>query len=325
MARAGTKRKAKADAAISGDTRREAIRRRELRLKEEARQARRVRPLVTPEGAALNLKIATASERAGAFLLDFALQIMMIIASVWLIALAFSSMGFEGWMVAGSVSAVIVFLLRNFYFIFFEIGRKAATPGKRALGLRVAARNGGRLTANAVLARNFMRELEVFLPLSLLLMTAEDQVSAWIRLLGVAWAGVFVLFPLFNRDKLRVGDLIAGTIVIHAPRTKLKQDITSVAPARKDPAYQFTDTELDAYGIHELHVLEDVLRQSTKEIKARVAERIRDKIGRKTREGEDDVAFLEAYYAALRARLEQRMLFGERKTDKFDTGNRGED
>ncbi len=312
-----------AKAATAPDTRREALKRRDIRLKEQARRAKRVRALVTPEGAALNLKIATASERAGAFLLDFALQIMLIIASVFVIAWMFSSMGFQGWAVAGSLSAVIVFLLRNFYFIFFEIGRKAATPGKRALGLRVAARNGGRLTANAVLARNFMRELEVFLPLSLLLMTVEDEVSAWIRLMGIAWTAVFVLFPLFNRDKLRVGDLIAGTIVIHAPKTRLKKDITSAAPLAAATAYNFTAAELDAYGIHELHVLEDVLRQSTREIKSRVAERIRDKIGREKAAGEEDLAFLEAYYAALRARLEQRMLFGERKEDKFDTGSKG--
>ena len=311
---------AKAAAAPSVGSRREALRRRELRLKENARQAKRVRALVTPEGAALNLKIATASERAGAFLLDFTLQIILIIVSVFVIAWMFSSMGFRGWSVAGSLSAVVVFFLRNFYFIFFEIGRKAATPGKRALGLRVAARNGGRLTANAVLARNFMRELEVFLPLSLLLMTVEDEVSAWIRLLGIAWTAVFVLFPLFNRDKLRVGDLIAGTIVIHAPRTKLKKDITSSAPLSTAASFAFTPAELDAYGIHELHVLEDVLRQSTREIKARVAERIREKIGREKQTGEDDLAFLEAYYGALRSRLEQQMLFGERKEDKFDTG-----
>jgi len=40
----------------------------------------------------------------------------------------------------------------------------AATPGKRILGIRVAARNGKALTAEAVFARNAMRELEVFLP-----------------------------------------------------------------------------------------------------------------------------------------------------------------
>ena len=200
--------------------RREALRRREMRLKEQARQAKRIRPLVTPEGAALNLRIASASERAGAFLLDFSLQIMAMIIFSWLLAVAFSEMGFRGWQVAGSIAAVVVFLLRVFYFVFFEIGRKAATPGKRALGLRVAARDGGRLTANAVLARNFMRELEVFLPLTLLVMGAEDDISNWIRLLALVWAGIFVFFPLFNSEKLRVGDLIAGTMVIHAPRVK---------------------------------------------------------------------------------------------------------
>ncbi|OYW85350.1 MAG: hypothetical protein B7Z22_08760, partial [Hyphomonas sp. 32-62-5] len=71
-------------------------------------------------------------------------------------------------------------------------------------------------------------------------------------------------------------------------------------------------------GIHELHVLEDVLRQSTAEIKQQVAERIRAKIRWTKQPGETDLAFLEAYYSALRRRLEQRMLLGERKADKFD-------
>ena len=313
-------RKLKPSETDAVQARREALRRREMRLKEQARQARRIRPLVTPEGAALNLRIATASERAGAFLLDFSLQIMAMLALSWMIAVAFSQMGFQGWQIAGSISAVIVFLLRVFYFVFFEIGRKAATPGKRALGLRVASRDGGRLTANAVLARNFMRELEVFLPLTLLIMGSDNAVSAWIRLLALVWAGVFVLFPLFNSDKLRVGDLIAGTMVIHAPRVKLKKDITSAEPLPTARQLNFTTAELDAYGIHELHVLEDVLRQSTPEIKTKVADRIRAKIGRDPGADEDDLAFLETYYGALRARLEQRMLFGERRADKFDTG-----
>ena len=87
------------------------------------------------------------------------------------------------------MAGVVVFLQRVCYCVFFGVGRKAATPGKRALGLRVAARDGGRLSANAVLARNFMRELEVFLPLTLLVMGAEDDISNWIRLLALVWAG----------------------------------------------------------------------------------------------------------------------------------------
>jgi hypothetical protein len=52
---------------------------------------------------------------------------------------------------------------------------------------------------------------------------------------------------------------------------------------------------------------------------AAVAARIRAKIGWS---GTDtsDLEFLSAYYTALRRHLEQRMLFGRRKRDKFDLG-----
>ena len=43
------------------------------------------------------------------------------------------------------------FFLWNGYFIVMELGPRGATFGKRAVGIRVAARDGGRLTAEAVL------------------------------------------------------------------------------------------------------------------------------------------------------------------------------
>ena len=53
---------------------------------------------------------------------------------------------------------------------------------------------------------------------------------------------------------------------------------------------------------------------------AAVAERIRTKIGWTPGPAENDADFLSAYYAALRGRLETRLLFGKRKKDKFDLG-----
>ncbi|MEM8615293.1 MAG: hypothetical protein AAGF20_00005, partial [Pseudomonadota bacterium] len=53
--------------------------------------------------------------------------------------------------------------------------------------------------------------------------------------------------------------------------------------------------------------------------KQNVASRISAKIDWDRSNGESDVEFLEAYYAALRKHLEQRMLFGEKKANKFDT------
>ena len=306
------------DATI-GKQRRAALARRKAQEKYARQEAKRVKTLITPEGAALNLRIASVGERAGAFLLDFAIQIISIILVILAISTIAGSMGMRGWQVAGAVATVIIFFIRNFYFIFFEIGRRAATPGKRALGLRVAARNGGRLKSNAVVVRNFMRELEVFVPLSVLasFLFIDSQISAWINLALLVWSGIFLLFPLFNREKMRAGDLIAGTIVVHAPKVQLLKDITTTTANTEANALSFTPEQLNVYGIHELHVLEDVLRQSTPEIRKTVTERIQKKIA--WEEGPmDDLKFLEGFYTALRKHLEQRMLFGERKADKFD-------
>ena len=297
----------------------EAARRRRARMAEEKRQNKMVRVLVTPEGAELHLRLATAAERAGAFAMDVAIQWAIVIASLFGLQAIAGPLGMgSGTNIAFAFWLVFYFFVRNFYYIFFEIGRKAATPGKRALGLRVVSRDGDRLTANAVLARNFTREIEVGLPIQFLLM-GGDQLGAWIALFGLAWSGVFLFFPVFNKDKMRVGDLIAGTWVIRAPKAQLMGDISQVvATAQKASLYSFTPEQADAYGIHELHVLEDVLRQSTPEIKAQVAARIRTKINWVAVPAETDIGFLEAYYAALRRRLEQRMLMGDRKTDKYD-------
>ena len=82
---------------------------------------------------------------------------------------------------SGSAALLLSFALRSFYFIFFELRWQGATPGKRALGLRVIDRKGGRLKPEAVFARNLMREVEMFLPISLLWVIV---VAGWLFMLG---------------------------------------------------------------------------------------------------------------------------------------------
>jgi uncharacterized RDD family membrane protein YckC len=207
------------------------------------------------------------------------------------------------------------FFLRVFYFTAFEVTPRAATPGKRLLGIRVARRDGGALSADAVFARNAMRELEVFLPLTFVA-TRATTVDAWISIFALIWCGVFTLFPLFNADRLRIGDLVAGTWVVHAPKRLLGADLATAAP---QAALVFASQALDAYGIHELSVLEDVLRRNEPQTLAAVAKRIRTRIAMLD-DRTPDADFLAAYYSALRGRLEGRLLFGRRKRDKFDLG-----
>lgn len=276
----------------------------------------RLRELVTPEGVDLRLVLAEASERAGAFLLDAVFIALSLIVFTLVTILAGALTKFKTAEALGVIWLLVSFVLRNFYFMAFELGPRAATPGKRILGIRVAARNGKALTAEAVFARNAMRELEVFLPMSFLI-ASRNSVDAWISIAGILWCAVFVFFPLFNRDRLRVGDLIAGTWVVRAPRRVLDVDLSS---ASEDGTSTFTREQLDAYGIKELTVLEDVLRRRDPRTIAAVADRIRSKIG--IRVGIttplSDIEFLLEYYKALRGHLEQRLLFGRRRRDKFD-------
>ena len=277
-------------------------------------QERRVRQFVTPEGVDLQLTLADASERASAFLLDVVFIVLAVVALTLVMFAAAAVFPFSAFEYLAALWLVGFFLLRNFYFLAFEMTPRAATPGKRILGIRVTTRDGSALTADAIFARNAMHELEVFLPLTFFA-TQANAVDAWITILALIWCGVFVFFPLFNKDRLRIGDLIAGTWVVHAPRRVLAADLAEQA---QGPGLVFSREALNAYGIRELSVLEDVLRRRDPLTVDAVANRIRAKIDM-TDDRTPDLHFLAAYYTALRGRLESRLLFGRRKRDKFDT------
>ncbi len=291
----------------------------------EASTLKLTRAFVTPEGVDLRLQLADASQRAGAFLVDAAIMVAVLIVASIVIGLvgvgALAAAGLKGAEVIAVLWLLGFFLLRNFYFVGFELSAAAATPGKRAMGIRVAARDGGRLRPGAIFARNAMRELEIFIPISMLFAPAGVEgggVEGWMYLLGITWAGVFLLFPLFNKDRLRAGDLIGGTWVVRAPKRKLMRDMADEGAERLQ-RYAFTQEQIDAYGAKELHVLEDVLRERDRKTMRAVADRIAGKIGWTRLAEEDDYDFLSAYYAALRKRLEARLLMGVRRRDKHDT------
>jgi hypothetical protein len=149
---------------------------------------------------------------------------------------------------------------------------------------------------------------------------------AWAVLLAGAWTFVFLLMPLFNKDRLRVGDMIAGTRVVVRPKVLLAPDLVderaaNAAARAGKGGYEFTEEQLGFYGIYELQVLEGLLRENAGragyyDAIAAVTEKIRAKIGYDERI-DDNERFLQDFYAAQRAHLEQRMLFGQRREDKF--------
>ncbi len=281
------------------------------------RQTReRQREIITPEGIPLSLVLASAGDRAVALIIDLVLVTLMVVVVV-VVAMLASGGRADSW--AGALAMLSSFLVRNFYFAFFELKRSGTTPGKRYQGLRVIDRHGGALTAEAVLARNLTRDIEVFLPLTVVFAPEAlwPDAPGPARVLAGLWCVVFAILPLLNKDRMRIGDMIAGTLVVETPRAVLLPDLAATA-ARSDEL-TFTREQLEVYGIFELQVLEDLLRRQDPEALlalATVCDKVKRKIGWDPARAVEPHRFLTAFYAAQRRRLEHKLLFGERKERK---------
>lgn len=281
--------------------------------------------VTTPEGVRLSFRSATFATRLGAFVID-----LVIMALIPLVAfIIFAILPFEKIHMAQDydhpvfqiliiILLLILFFARSGYFMFFEMGPRAATPGKRLLKIRVISHDGGHLTPSAVITRNALREVEFFLPLSLMFQVATG--SGWLALTAFVWTVILALFPLFNRSKARLGDFLGGTRVVHMPKEVLSFDLVDEAAVAG--AIIFTPEQIAVYGEKELGVLEDVLRERRPAMLKAVADKIKARIEwvepKNPLDIPNDESFLRAYYAALRAHLESRMLLGRRRKDKFD-------
>jgi len=273
--------------------------------------------LTTPEGFELRFGRAAASERMVALAVD--LTIVVGVAMVASLVLMFT--------LGDAAMLLVLFVLRHGYFVWFETRWNGRTPGKRLFHLRVVRADGGPLTVETLLARNLTREVELFLPLTLLV---EPDVlfadhGGWVRLLASLWILLLLFFPLTNVHRLRIGDLLAGTRVVVSPQVALVRDLADTRPLRGAPQRQavfvFSPEQLSIYGEHELTVLEDVLRKASRgadPVLVEVSKSICRRIGWTDHDaaGGDPGRFLRAFYAAQRKHLEQRLLLGRRRLQK---------
>ena len=293
--------------------------------------------LVSPEGVPLNIRVATIGERVTALMLDLLLMFLAVIVLVILCILALS-INVNAYII-GTFFLFLFFVIRNMYFIHFELAWQGRTPGKKVCGLRVINRQGGELTPSAIIARNITREVEVFLPITLLLSMPEGS-GALAHLAVLGWVLVLCCLPAFNRERLRVGDLIGGTMVIAMPKRALLGDLTiarpTVAPKinadninpnvvvlEPEPVkgYTFTSDQLAIYGAFELQVLEEFLRRPPLPENVKLLEEVCGKICKKINWTEpiapvDVRRFLNDFYTAERAELERGQLFGHLREDK---------
>jgi uncharacterized RDD family membrane protein YckC len=267
----------------------------------------------------LSVHLASRGERMTAFVLDAIFMISaVIIFYIVTLALLFSWEHYQSLYAGVTLFLFLAFVIRVMYFAHFELAWQGRTPGKKICGIRVIDRGGGALTPNAILARNLMREVEFFLPLSSLIVLRFN--SSWSTLFTFGWAMAITAIPFFNRDYLRAGDMIAGTMVIKMPSRQLMGDLTSGGKSAGE-IYAFTAEQLSVYGAFELQVLEELLRRPQSPDSDRLLADVAAKICRRT-----GIAyaipphgvrrFLNDFYYAERAALEHGQLFGHFKDDK---------
>lgn len=155
----------------------------------------------TPEGVELRLPVAGLAPRSLAWLIDALLKFI----SITVLSIILEILGDLG----TGLYLLLVFVILWFYNVLFEVFNHGATPGKRALGLRVMNANGTPVGWSGSLLRNLVRFVDV-LP-------------------GCYAFGCVSV--LVSRQFQRLGDLAAGTIVVYTPRTAVNGSPSNATPA----------------------------------------------------------------------------------------------
>lgn len=171
-----------------------------------------IRVIATPEGAQLSLRLAGPITRARAWLFDALIRLV-----IWLTAgQALSILGNVG----TGLMLVLGFALEWFYPMLFEVLGGGQTPGKRICRLVVLHDDGTPVGWGASFARNTLRFID-FLPL----LYATAMISM-----------------LLNRENKRLGDLVAGTVVIHAQEADASVS-RNMQPGAEPPPFPLTAAE----------------------------------------------------------------------------------
>lgn len=310
--------------------------RRPLRRQRDTAPARRAKTLepprrmiadfLPPEGVPIRFEVASLSARAVAQITDILITTAVLI--LFMIALALADLLSGAGLVA--VGALLFFAIRVPYHALAEILMNGQTFGKRLAGLRVISADGRSLSAHAVAVRNLMKEMEVFMPGTMLL--ASPELGRTAALILLAWITILLAVPLANPNRQRLGDILANTYVVMLPKPVLLPELAEAAPEAR---YTFLPHHLDHYGRYELQTLETLLRgrgrkpgspaaRRHQENMERVAETIVKRIGYEVQVPPDEAEiFLLEFYGIQRGYLENRRLFGDTREDKFHSSPGG--
>jgi uncharacterized RDD family membrane protein YckC len=236
----------------------------------------------TPEQIALELTVAGIGSRFLAVAIDTVLQVSLYVAGFLTLAVFTPPAALRSTLaLLGPAAAILLgFSVYWGYFALFEIVWSGRTPGKRVAGIRVIKESGRPINAFEAIGRNVLRAID-FLPAMYL---------------------VGVVCMMLNRNSRRLGDYVAGTIVVHDRQTEdVRPDLITTAAAHLSSA------QLSRMPSEELVLIETYLhRRSQLDPRVRgdradqIVRRITEKTGQRPDPDQPADEFLEAVARQIR-------------------------
>jgi uncharacterized RDD family membrane protein YckC len=217
----------------------------------------------TPEQIALELPLAGIGSRFLAIAIDTLIQaaLYFITALIFLVAmpLGFSAFNFLPRLIGPAMAIFIGFVIYWAYFAIFEILWSGQTPGKRFAGIRVIKDSGRPINAFEAVGRNLMR--------------AVDAMP------GIY--GVGLVCMMCNRQSRRLGDFVAGTVVVHEKPTEEVRPTWSTSSESSSATLALGHATADDLALIETYLsrrweLEKLVRLNTA---IQIADRIKAKTG----------------------------------------------
>ena len=149
--------------------------------------------VLTPANIEIEYRLAGAGSRLAAFVVDFTIQLLLglLLSALVLFGIygyRFNTLGnMEGYALGFLIIAW--FVIYFCYFVFCEMAMNGQSIGKKIFGLRVIRDNGLPLGLQQSLIRGLFRAV-----------------------IDVVYIGLFAI--LFSEKHKRIGDMVAGTVVI---------------------------------------------------------------------------------------------------------------
>lgn len=238
----------------------------------------------TPEQTALEFPLAGIGSRFLAMLADTVIQavtaLVLVLGGAYVLPAARMAAGLAPqWLMAGAI--LILFALRDGYFALFETIWNGQTPGKRFAQIRVIKDDGRPISAYDSIARNVLRIVD------------ELPTMYFVGMVSV----------LFSTQNKRLGDYVAGTIVVHE---KAIQDARPFFEVTRGTGWgtidtsQITPEELQVIEtfLHRRDSFEPALRTS---MAAKISKRMGEKVGTSVFGWPQTEKFLEAVYEQYRS------------------------